>query len=130
MAFLDETGLAEVWDITKSLIDEKGVERVLLWKNASPASAFAAQTITLDLTKYSDVQIFFDGGVGTATYTMAKKGFSSNMVVPPWVTNVVTRTIQPTDSGVYIGDCYLLTQIRETHNDYYIPKFIYGIKGE
>ena len=38
--------------------------RKLLWTNPSPTSSFAAQTVTLDLSSYDDVEIEM-AGAGT-----------------------------------------------------------------
>ena len=40
----------------------------LLWTNPNPTSAFAAQTISLDLSKYDAIEVVADGWAGNKCY--------------------------------------------------------------
>ena len=40
----------------------------LVWTNPSPTSSFANQTLTLDLSKYKTVSIWFKYGLGSSAY--------------------------------------------------------------
>ena len=104
----------------------------LLWENASPTSAFAAQTVSVDLTNYSFVLVGVksksdDNG---KSYAILKKGDSSQLLLTAtlkiyWrVTNVQNNGIDFYD-GTYLNT-YGSNTI--TDNNYMIPYRIYGIK--
>lgn len=59
MAFLDETGLDELWKLTKDYADKAGYQMELLWENASPSSKFPAQTIEFEDGGYDLFEVHF-----------------------------------------------------------------------
>lgn len=112
-----------------------GVEMDLLWENASPGSAFAAQTIAVDLTGYDLILIVFLG---------MKDTYSSTHGIIPKEHSGETKQFAAVryDSGVHAylrsvtADFALGTIAFEgglqnaTANDgRIIPQYIYGIKG-
>ena len=91
----------------------------LLWTNASPSSAFAAQTINLDLSKYSRVLVVggFDVNYYTTKFTaICAVGNNSNIVKPTGY-----RSFSVSTTGVTFGD-------GDSVNKELIPLNIYGIK--
>lgn len=100
----------------------------LLWENASPASAFAAQTVEIDLSDYLGVFIYFRnqtvGSVYNSTGFIAKGDEFTLVYVPTTASSaVVTRKGTVDENGVNF-----LTTSNDTTN-YDIPLKIYGIKG-
>lgn len=109
--------------------------RKLLWTNPSPTSAFSAQTVSLDLSNYDDVEVEFmcwnTEQQEMASVTVAI-GASGRMVSPLAV--CAFRKFSVTSTGVafetaqaypYYGNWALATQ-----NNACIPYHIYGIKYE
>lgn len=118
-----------------------GVSMKLLWTNASPSSAFANQTLTLDLSSYDAVEVEFGyskdypndsvvvrafiGHTGTA-YMQANMSNSNGYLL------TLSRSVIPYTNSITIYPCYWKysnEKANSTHNDYAIPTRIYGIKG-
>lgn len=118
-----------------------GVSTKLLWTNASPSSAFANQTLTLDLSSYDAVEVEFGyskdypndsvvvrsliGHTGTA-YMQANMSNSNGYLL------AISRSFIPYTDSIAIYPCYWKysnEKTNSTHNDYAIPTRIYGIKG-
>ena len=110
----------------------------LLWTNASPTSAFSAQTINLDMSKYSTIIICFRQSSGsnfTRTLTCVCANVSSSVQqfqVFGWINGIIrTRFVDVNDSKVYfgVGSNYNTygngTSI--TDNTVVIPTKIYGL---
>lgn len=107
--------------------------RTLLWTNPNPTSAFSAQTISIDLSGYDEIEIWHSeesasmlimsrGIVGYSTELM---GFRND----PYVEQ--RRTVTTTQNSVRFDACALGTQLGGYYgifNDRNIPQKIYGIK--
>ena len=106
----------------------------LLWENASPTSAFAAQTVNLDLSAFQMVAVAIAdhlyfvpiGGTTRFSYIYNANGEQSIFTY--------VRQVVVSETGVTFGNCYgssiasgnLKT---ETSNGSSRPSKIYGIKG-
>lgn len=121
----------------------------LLWTNPNPATEFAAQTITMDLTDYDEVEVWFNCWrnradtslqfrVKKGTYGIATQGASSNTSsgINPFVVGsyiiVQDRPIYVTNTGVQFGTCTEGASNGTIYNanGSMIPAYIYGIKYE
>lgn len=104
--------------------------RKLLWTNPNPTSSFAAQTISLDLSDYDEVEIeakqLASGsiiqlcrvGIGKQTKCLFRDGNANNFY---------TRTFIVSASSVQFGDAYYNATLTNTDC---VPTAIYGIKYE
>lgn len=122
---------------------KKKDERVLLWQNASPTSAFTAQTMDLDLTGYDAVEVYVNRNVGSAkTMQNFAKKFRIPVntyilfIEPPGIasTEFYSRQITVADTKRSIafsaGNRRLLNlgSSASNTNEVVIPTAIYGIK--
>jgi hypothetical protein len=119
----------------KQARDNVGAESaaVLLWENASPTSAFAAQTISLDLSEYGAVRIL-------AIDHTDNRNVAVDIMIPlalgtgnlcgvrpgeyPFYRSCTVDSAGCTFAGGYVGD-YATPQ---SSNLYGVPYRIYGIK--
>lgn len=120
-------------------ISEAGAmsEWTLLWTNASPTSAFAAQTISIDLSGYDMIAVKY-GGNG---YQNETAGNDVRLAFVPstesvWLQSIArsmiygTRAIQVSATGVVVEKGSYVNTSSATDNNYCaVPKAIYGIKG-
>lgn len=124
-------------------VDESGVlsngwEMDLLWTNASPTSAFAAQTINLDLSEYDLIEIHFNmdasasttiGEVTDKRIPVGKKAFCFGING----TAICSRNVTVSANSIVIeeGKAYgtYANATAYTTNTHLIPTIIYGIKG-
>lgn len=94
----------------------------LLWQNASPGSAFAAQTLSLDLSGYSAailiVRYFANYGAVEKTFIFPTN--SMEFVMTDFTGNGTTRTVTIMDSGIQFGS-------GSNGNGWYVPTYIYGL---
>lgn len=126
-------------------INEKGTPseyRKLLWTNASPSTTFAAQTISLDLSDYEEVEVeYVDHNVHISTMSQirVKIGQSGSMNImignssySSGVPFVANRRFSVTQTGITFGDGAgtPVSSSLATRNDSCIPYRIYGIKYE
>lgn len=58
-----------------------GADWTLVWQNASPASDFAAQTLSLDLSAYSTIAVEYQYTTATITFTLSTCVIGSACVV-------------------------------------------------
>lgn len=117
--------------------DLGGISIKKLWENASPTSAFAAQTISLDLSNYSSVLITFRYSNSTDAHgygqnsLFAEIGTSGRMVAPS--VSTALRSVDITTSGVvFSGGTYANNYNSWSltlDNSFCIPDAIYGVKG-
>lgn len=104
--------------------------RTLLWTNSNPDASFAAQTISLDLSNYDDVEIVtrLYSGISPVTLTRGIKGLRGSLQA---VRNdsfwVQARDFYATDTGVQFYDCKLSSS-GTVYTNQMIPVRIYGIK--
>lgn len=97
----------------------------LLWTNASPTSNFAAQTISLSLTKYARLKILFincyaDGQPKYIITEITKKNVYFTLIAPygsgseselgsyDYEEEIATRKCKFTNTGVVFGNAYRL----------------------
>lgn len=116
--------------------------RKLLWTNASPSTTFAAQTISLDLSDYEEVEVeYVDHNVHISTMSQirVKIGQSGSMNImignssySSGVPFVANRRFSVTQTGITFGDGAgtPVSSSLATRNDSCIPYRIYGIKYE
>lgn len=100
----------------------------LLWENASPTSAFAAQTIALDLAAFAGVFITYRNQTGGSVYNttgFVGKGDGFALIYVPSVSSSVAVTRKGT---VNANGVEFLANSND-NNNYHIPLKIYGIKG-
>lgn len=109
----------------------------LLWTNPSPSSAFASQTISLNLSKYKFVYITFKRTTGTSidSYAMSlflMKGLSGIAMSYGEAYGIIFRDITSvTDSYIKFGGGSYGTASKlgiTTDNNFGIPYKIYGIR--
>lgn len=112
----------------------------LLWTNASPTSSFEAQTISLDLSGYQAVLIYFNTYTGSAAYagyyssTIAKVGQagvqSDNGETGSYMTNrgFIVNTNGIEFKLAYYAGSYGTKSVSWSSNCL-VPCEIYGIKG-
>lgn len=106
-----------------------------LWSNASPGSAFAAQTIRLDLSKYSAVAVFIAEETGNNTsgalfFCRIGDGTTSRALLAYNARQY--RSFYAYSNGVTFNGGYnsgSVTGSLSANNSYAIPRYIFGIKG-
>lgn len=117
-----------------------GMKMDLLWTNPSPTSTFAAQTISLDLSKYT-IFIIITKPYAAANYTdNYQYGASASSVIIKNIKASITtpapvnrfREVVINDSSVQFSAAYSFSTYTGTAaadgNDTVIPLYIYGIK--
>jgi hypothetical protein len=111
---------------------------VLLWKNASPTSAFAEQPVTFDTSKYPliFVALRFRADLTSGTTVLLTKGQKYSVRQPSAITvgaeavYYSARTLTYNNTGVDFGAGYEQAATTSTKdNEYCVPTEIYGIKG-
>lgn len=110
----------------------------LLWTNPNPASAFASQTISLDLSKYRFVDVILKINYSTTNYcihrALVSNAGSKCFCCEPIPTNngVVysrDRNFTVTSTGVAFDDAReQTTSSLSVNNNYMVPTAIYGIQ--
>lgn len=130
----------------KQLDENNGVQKKLLWTNASPTSSFAAQTISLDLSGYDMVLIVHlsnqtDGTFACVSDTLPKsigvgKG---HLIYGGFIYNATVanrgsdghRGLTFSDAGIAFENAVRTTEGLGTaqNNALCVPYQIYGIKG-
>lgn len=110
----------------------------LLWENASPTSAFAAQTVSVDLSKYDMIAVLTDH------LTIAKKGVSASITTYHalytyqsygYQVRLGQRKFTASETGITFDAGWAMkgsnswTYESAVNNSAAIPVAIYGIKG-
>lgn len=108
--------------------DEKYTQTKLLWTNASPSSAFAAQTLSINLRDYTFVMIESNEGPVFCKVGNDAVMFSHNSYYP------CRRTVSVNTSGITFGEGLKYTAcpgdaVASDKNTHCIPRYIYGVKG-
>lgn len=123
--------LPEEYMLAADAGDLGGLKMDLLWVNASPASSFAAQSVTLDLTEYTHFLIFVSikSSTGIEVYGICEKA-GKYRIGAAGTTNRF-RDATPSDGGIALSDGYNVTKYDSAtvYNDEMVPTRIYGIKG-
>lgn len=106
--------------------------RKLLWSNPNPTSQFAAQTVSLDLSDYDEVEVVSKPYSSDTSYFASRvkvgnKGmiYSQTGYGSPVRIYGTQRNFTPTSTGVAFGDG--LDFSASTNNAYCVPYQIYGI---
>lgn len=108
--------------------DEKHAQIKTLWTNASPTSAFGAQTLSLSLSEYDFVMI--ESEMGATFCKVGKKTvmFSHNSYYPCRRVVSVSTTGITFEEGLKYTACPGDT-VASDKNTHCIPRYIYGVKG-
>lgn len=100
----------------------------LLWTNSNPTTAFAAQTISLDLSDYDIIEMKYQRTISeqstlTIIIHLGERG------VAYYINGTVIgdRRVDVSTTGISILDCYSNNTV---NNEFLIPLKIYGIKYE
>lgn len=103
----------------------------LLWSNSNTSVVFSPQTVSIDLSSYNFVLIYynFDKDNGWGHSMIIPKG-SYNVILGPAMLDYATTTrirriTSVTNSGIVFSDGYVGTAINQNAC---IPSKIYGIK--
>jgi hypothetical protein len=116
-----------------------GTTMELLWTNASPTSSFDTQTVSLSLSDYSHVLVYFRVYNGSGTYS--EETFGVHGLVGNWCMAVCNsesgstpaqRAFQITTTGIAFSKAYYAASFGGAltwSSNLLIPTKIYGIKG-
>ena len=116
-------------------------QKTLLWENAAPSSAFAAQTVALDLTDYDFVEIGLihagqSGSQGGPVFSQVRIGETNPTKIlaflAAWGIYISSRNVTVTAAGVTFSEGYNNGNAGSSgsqDNSVAIPIVIYGIKG-
>ena len=102
----------------------------LLYTNASPGSAFAAQTLALDLSAYDSALVEYYVNIATLGYLSSirvVKGYQNLMSMTIADGSRYTRHVSVNAAGLTFGDAYLNGQ--SVSNASNIPLRVFGVKG-
>jgi len=121
---------------TKQYVDNKtGME--LLWTNASPTSAFAAQTISVDLSKGELflMKIKYNTVTNWVIYLLFMSNengsiFKVNPAVSPYKYDILLRDFEVSGNKITFTDCQHANAQEDpnTANSFLIPWRVYRIK--
>ncbi|MBQ0165344.1 MAG: hypothetical protein KBS75_09150 [Bacteroidales bacterium] len=106
----------------------------LLWENASPTSAFAAQTVSVDWTLYSFVLVIFKStmtGGGENSHIKPCEYDSYGKLQTIQAYKMVYRNYHIVSAGIHIEDAYAVTAYNSGEskdNSFCVPIKIYGIR--
>lgn len=123
----------------RALDEAQKSELQLLWTNPAPSVAFAPQTVTMDLSEFDFVEIYFCESTARAHYKseMTLKNHSTrltDMYLAASSCELYTRTVTAiTDAGITFDDgitgkVTASNYARSTDNSKMIPEAIYGGK--
>ena len=101
----------------------------LLWANASPSSNFAAQTVSLDLSRYAKVIVNYRWATSDTSQYLGRTNIIGRSTIDDCCnpTNTATqgvRTYTSSTTGISFLDAYTGSK----SNNIMIPLEIYGIK--
>ena len=102
----------------------------LLYTNASPGSAFAAQTLSLDLSTYDSALVEYYVNVATLGYLPSIRvaiGRENLMAITLADGSRYTRNVSANNNGLAFGDAYLNGQTVSNASN--VPLRIFGVKG-
>lgn len=115
---------------TKEDIENNGSKPTLLWENSSPTTAFKAQTISLDLSNYSAVEIEYRESTTINIFAVFKimKGTKGRGITQLNYRHIRNTAVE--DTGVIFeeGRQGSAGDSVSTHNESCIPTRIWGIK--
>ena len=133
-------------DVTQANEAIGNMTPVLLWENASPTSAFSAQTISVNINDYDSIYVYWlpssNNSYRHGTHFLKKDG---TKYYEDWYSAYATYenfqsayffhrgfTLNFEDNTIVFGSGYLVEingQNKSTREDRMIPYRIYGIKG-
>lgn len=118
------------WSAWSKYITENDAVRIVkLWENASPSSTFAAQTLSLDLSGYDAVMIFFHNASDSTIYLstgMIPIGYKTTLAYTTTSGAIYSRPATASSTGIV----FEAGQTGTTSGaKYCVPVRIYGIKG-
>ena len=125
-----ETSMSsELTSLARQLSESGGLKLTKLWENASPKSAFAAQTVSLDLSAYhyvviEDINLTLDSPliVSSRIYKVGERSMFTGL----FGTALSYRFFQTNENGITFNAGYRPSQDDNTRN---VPYRIYGIVG-
>ncbi len=105
----------------------------LLWTNPSPTASFAPQTISLDLSKYDEIEIFYAGSASVANRwtTSVRIVKEKGTVLSAGANLLYWRYVTPSNTGINFETGYATQTYganANVDNSLIIPYKIYGIK--
>lgn len=122
----------KVLEILSKILDDISHQRVLLWTNPNPTSAFNAKTLTLDLSDYSSVEIVSEHWINNSISTINKVDVGMTVIcVNPNMSNstIAIRSATVSTTGITFSSGSSITGTSMSSNDNgAIPLKIYGIK--
>lgn len=121
---------SKIYGVQEYVVEQRSDAPELLWTNSAPTSAFATQTVSIDLSEYEGVLVEFRGAFNVEKYgtAYAKKGTTgfSGGAYPGGSADSFGRDFTVSASGVTFTDGYNGTTKSNTNA---IPYKIYGVKG-
>ena len=116
-----------------------GLNKKLLWENASPSSVFTTQTITIDLSDVDSI-LLITRATNSASNTINRIidvgdiGIINGLLEVNSSENVafMRRTFEVGVNGVLVNNSFMkkgVTGSTESSGKYIVPFRIYGIKG-
>ena len=120
---------------------DSGITMTLLWTNSSPASSFAAQKVSLDLSGYDAVLVLYRYGISTDRLNslILPMNAASGLLLQAGNFGsangyIFVRNISDIDStGITFDASYRRalnsSSAASSTGDYCYPIYIYGIKG-
>ena len=104
-----------------------GITMELLWENASPASEFAAQTMSCNMGDYDIYLVQFNYEKQVMATALIDKGLSTNVFGSAAYTS--ERAITINDNNFVVDDACYFQSGWQKNNTLMVPYKIYGIKG-
>ena len=95
----------------------------LLWTNENPSSAFAEQTIELDLSSYKKIIISLMSSANSTVYTHIE-AYKNVYCGTTFYSNI--RSCHFTNDSVFISNC--INDSGTQKNNMLVPRYIYGLK--
>lgn len=111
------------------------VQMTKLWQNSSPSSTFAGQTVSVDLSSYTNAGIVFKQANSSDFYyplAIYQKGFSGAYAASSNGTLTRREISSISDKSIVFGNGMYYDQTEETNKSSagtLVPYMIYGIKG-
>lgn len=103
----------------------------LLWTNSSPTSVFAAQTISMNLSKYKMFVIVAKRGLNYGTYITGIVLMNESSLISMADAQNTFRSFTADSSGITFNDCFKQPTYGAanwgTDNSLIVPINIYGI---
>lgn len=110
---------------------ELGITMVKLWENASPTSEFVEQTISLDLSEFDMVEIFYKRASSANEWHSAKIKVGTYGSLFAMTNYRSQRTVTVNTTGIVFaaGRQANISESLTENNVAAVPVAIYGIKG-